>query len=182
MAVSLARRGVLAAYRHALVPTGDYTGERKMLHALGVSLGESADKAKYAAVLPTLKKLNTDINDAARFMKIHGHTPRFLGMVGGSIELPYYICDLHSKYTYWGQAIDYVPADTPYATLNPKLDYTRFVKPELAVGRLMGDCVLDVTLQLMKPSGARSFSRVGATRRWHPMAGSRTRWSSTGIA
>ncbi len=57
----------LAAYRHALVQTGDYTGDRKLLHALGVSLGDTGDKAKYAAVLPTLQKVKMDIDAAAQF-------------------------------------------------------------------------------------------------------------------
>ena len=172
----------LAAYRHALVLAGDYTGDRKLLHALGVSLGDTADKAKYAAVLPTLNKLKTDIDDAARFMTVQGHTPHFLGMVGGSIELPYYICDLHSKYTFWGQTIDYVPADTPYATLGMSHDYTRFVKPDLAVGRIMGDCVLDATLLLMKTFWRAEFLPGAAMPRWRLGDGSIPPLSSMGIA
>ena len=101
MALSLAGRGAAGGLPACDGAAGDYTGDRKLLHALGVSLGDTADKAKYAVVLPTLNKVKTDIDDAARFMTVQGHTPHFLGMVGGSIELPYYICDLHSKYTFW---------------------------------------------------------------------------------
>ena len=96
-------------------------------------------------------------------------------MVGGSIELPYYICDLHAKYTFWDFAIDYVPADTPYATLRTNLNYTHFVKPELAVGRIMGDCVLDTTLLLMKTCWRAEFLPGGryaalAPRGWERAA------------
>jgi len=47
-----------------------------------------------------------------------------------------------------------VPADTPYATLRNDVDFTRFVKPDFAVGRIIGDSVLDETLML-----ARTFFR-----------------------
>ena len=75
-------------------------------------------------------------------------------MVGGSIELPYYICDIHARYKYWDTQIDYVPADTPYATMRTDVDYSRFVKPDLGVGRIIADSVLDATVML-----ARSFFR-----------------------
>jgi hypothetical protein len=144
----------LAAYHGALVQTGDYTGDRKNLHALGGALGDTGDKAKYASVKPTFQKVKDDSFAAERFLADNGQTPRFLGMVGGSIELPYYICDIHARYKYWDTQIDYVPADTPYATMRSDVDYSRFVKPDLGVGRIIGDSVLDATVML-----ARSFFR-----------------------
>jgi hypothetical protein len=71
-------------------------------------------------------------------------------MVGGSIELPYYVIDLHTRYVYWNISIDYVPADTPYATLRDDTDFKRFVKPDMAVGRIMADSVQDATMMLVK--------------------------------
>jgi hypothetical protein len=121
----------LAAYRQALVQTGDYTGDRKALHALGGALGDTGDKAKYALVKPVFQKVKDDCYAAERFLADSGHPPRFLGMVGGAIELPYYICDIHAKYKYWDTQIDYVPADTPYATMRTDVDYAQFVKPDL---------------------------------------------------
>ena len=144
----------LAAYRQALVQTGDYTGDRKALHALGGALGDTGDKAKYALVKPTFQKVKDDSFAAEKFLADNGHTPKFLGMVGGAIELPYYICDIHTRYKYWDTQIDYVPADTPYATMRTDVDYSQFVKPDLGVGRIMADSVLDATTML-----ARTFFR-----------------------
>lgn len=144
----------LAAYHQAIVQTGDYTGDRKSLHALGGALGDTGDKAKYAMVKPTFQKVKDDSYTAERFLAQSGHTPKFLGMVGGAIELPYYICDIHTRYKYWDTQIDYVPADTPYATIRTDVDYSRFVKPDLGVGRVIADSALDATMML-----ARSFFR-----------------------
>ena len=144
----------LAAYRQAMVQTGDYTGDRKALHALGGALGDTGDKAKYASVKPTFQKVKDDSYAAEKFLADNGQTPQFLGMVGGAIELPYYICDIHTRYKYWDTQIDYVPADTPYATMRTDVDYSQFVKPDLGVGRIMADSVLDATVML-----ARTFFR-----------------------
>jgi len=145
----------LAAYRQAIVQTGDYTGDRKSLHDLGVSLGGAADKEKYEAVNASSNKKVKDASFAVeKFVVDSGNPLRFLGMVGGSVELPFYICDLHTKYTYWNVSIDYVPAETPYATLRNDVDYSRFVKPDFAVGRIIADDIQDATLLL-----ARTFFR-----------------------
>jgi hypothetical protein len=144
----------LAAYHQAIVQTDDYTGSRKYLHALGGALGDTGDKAKYASVKATFQKVKDGSYAAEKLLVDSGQMPRFLGMVGGSIELPYYICDIHARYKYWDTQIDYVPADTPYATLRTDVDYSRFVKPDLGVGRIIGDSVLDETVML-----ARSFFR-----------------------
>jgi hypothetical protein len=144
----------LAAYHQAIVQTGDYTGDRKSLHALGGALGDTGDKAKYASVKPTFQKVKNDSYAAEKFLADQGQKPRFLGMVGGSIELPYYICDIHARYKFWDFQIDYVPADTPYATMRTDVDYSRFVKPDLGVGRVIADSVLDATVML-----TRSFFR-----------------------
>jgi hypothetical protein len=147
----------LAAYRQAIVQTGDFTGTRALLHALGVSLGDAGDKAKYEKAKPSFLKVKEACTAAAKFLSENQQTPQFLCMVGGSVELPYYMIDLHAKYTYWNLAIDYVPADTPYATLRSDVDFSRFVKPDLAVGRIMADNVLDATVQLAKTFFRREY-------------------------
>jgi hypothetical protein len=140
----------LAAYRQAFVQTGNYTGDRQRLHALGVSLGDEGDRAKYEYVKPSMQKVRDESYAAAKFLADNGGAPQFLAMVGGAIELPHYIIDLHTTYVYWNISIDYVPADTPYATLRTDTDYKRFVKPDLGVGRIMADSVQDATMQLVK--------------------------------
>jgi hypothetical protein len=140
----------LAAYRLAVVQTGDFTGDRARMHALGVSLGDAGDKAKLEYVKPMMQKVKDASYAVEKFLADAGNAPKFLAMVGGSIELPHYIIDLHTSYKYWNISIDYVPADTPYATMRTDLDYTRFVKPDLAVGRIMADNIEDASLQLVK--------------------------------
>jgi len=140
----------LAAYRQAVVQTGDYTGDRARFNALGVSLGDAGDKARYEYVKPSFLKVKDESLAVAKFLIGNGQRPQFLAMVGGPIELPHYIIDLHAKYVYWNIAIDYVPADDPYGSLRNDTDFTRYAKPDLAVGRLMGDSAMDVSLQLVK--------------------------------
>lgn len=145
---------LLAAYRSALVQTADYIGDRKKLHDLGGSLGDTGDKAKYDAVKPSMQKVKDDVGAAAKFLADNGNTVQYLGIVGGAVEVPHYICDLHTKYKFWNLQIDYVPSDTPYATLRNDVDFSRFVKPDMAVGRISGDNVIDATNML-----ARTFFR-----------------------
>jgi hypothetical protein len=140
----------LAAFRQAVVQTGDYTGDRARLNALGVSLGDAGDKAKYEYVKPSFLKVKDESLAAIRFVAANGGAPQYLALVGGAIELPHYIIDLHAKYVFWNIAIDYVPADDPYGSLRSDTDFTRYVKPGLAVGRLLGDSAMDVSLQLVK--------------------------------
>ncbi|HEX3999942.1 MAG TPA: C25 family cysteine peptidase [Pirellulales bacterium] len=140
----------LAAYRHAIVQTGNYTGDRQKLNDLGVSLGDQADAEKLASVMPVMKRLKADCRAAAKYLISNGQKPRFLAMVGGSKALPHYYIDLHAKYTFWSLSIDYVPSDTPYATLRADVDFTHFVKPDLAVGRIMADNIHDASLMLVK--------------------------------
>ena len=147
----------LAAYRQALMQTGDYTGDRARLHALGVSLGDAGDKAKLEYVKPAMQKVKDDSYAVEKYLADSGHAPQYLALVGGSIELPHYIIDLHTKYKYWNISIDYVPADTPYATMRTDSDYTRFVKPDLAVGRIMADNIEDASLQLVKTFFRREY-------------------------
>lgn len=152
----------LAAFRQALVQTGDYTGDRARLHALGVSLGDAGDRAKLEYVKPQYQKVKDDATAAAMALKSVGQTPKYLAMVGGSVEVPHYIIDLHTKYKYWNISIDYVPADTPYATLRTDSAFDRFVKPDLAVGRIMADNVLDASLQLVKTFFRKAYLPGGA--------------------
>ena len=69
----------LAAYRQALVQTGDYTGDRKALHALGGALGDTGDKAKYAlgqADLPEGQGRFLRGREISRRQRPHAQVPR----------------------------------------------------------------------------------------------------------
>ena len=147
----------LAAYRQAIVQTGDYTGDRAKFDALGGAVGEAGDKDKYESVKPTFLKVKADSLAAEKFLADKGSMPKYLGMVGGAIELPYYILDIHTHYKYWDLEIQYVPADMPYATMRDDVDFTRLVKPDLAVGRIIGDDVQDASGMLVKTFFYREF-------------------------
>ncbi|UCC68486.1 MAG: hypothetical protein JSV79_00690 [Armatimonadota bacterium] len=147
----------LAAYRKALVQTGDYTGDRERLHALGGAPGAAEDRAKYEFVKPTFTKVKDESYAVEKFLADHGGNPEYIAFVGGSIELPFYICDIQVLWTYWDCEQHYVPAETPYATMRTDVDFTRFVKPDLAPGRIMGDGILDVTWMLMRTFWYREF-------------------------
>ena|GEM_PF-863075 len=151
----------LAAYRRAIVQTGDYTADRQKLHALGGALGKKSDKAKYVFITPALRKVKDASYAVEKFMADAGHKPEFLGMVGCVVALPYYVCDIHTHYKYWDLEVHYVPADTPYATMRTDVDFTRFVKPDLAPGRILADSVLDATLMLTKTFFYRDFMTGG---------------------
>lgn len=166
----------LAAYRHALVQTGDCTGDRKKLHAVGGSMGDAGDKAKYEFLKPTFQKVKDESNAAIKYLADHGGTPRYLAMVGDPISLPHYICDLHTKYKYWDIQIDFVPTDTPYGTLRNDVDFTRYVKPDVAVGRILGDNIYDESMML-----ARTFFRKGFLPGGKYNAGTPVGWEKKAI-
>jgi hypothetical protein len=147
----------LGAYRGALMQTGDYTGDREKLHALGGALGTKEDKAKYEFVKPTFMKVKDDSYAIEKFMADNGSQPQFIALVGGAIELPYYFCDIHATWKYWHSVVHFVPAETPYATMRTDTDFTRFVKPDLAPGRIIGDSVLDATLLVARSCCYKDF-------------------------
>lgn len=72
----------LAAQRGAIVQTGNYTGDRQKFHDLGVSLDDMADEAKLAAMLPLMKRVKADCNNAERFL-LAGEGPGRLSLAGG---------------------------------------------------------------------------------------------------
>jgi len=99
---------------------------------------------------PRCRKSKTTRTPPEKFLADSGNPPHFLALVGGAIELPQYICDIHTKYKFWDLQIDYVPSDTPLATMRTDVDYSRFVKPDVGVGRIIADDVLDATLLLTR--------------------------------
>jgi len=140
----------LSAYRKAIVQTGNYTGDREKLHALGGALNAAEDRAKYEFVKPTFMKVKDDSYAAEKYLADNGGKPEYIAFVGGSIELPYYITDIHALWKYWNTEVHFIPAETPYATMRTDTDFTRFVKPDLAPGRIIADSVLDATWMLTR--------------------------------
>jgi hypothetical protein len=142
--------GPLAAYRKAIVQSADYTGDRERLHALGGAVNSAEDRAKWEYVKPTFMKVKDESYAAEKYLAGNGGKPEFIAFVGGSIELPYYIADIQVKWKYWDSELHFVPAETPYATMRTDTNFTRFVKPDLAPGRIIADSILDATWMLTR--------------------------------
>jgi hypothetical protein len=138
----------LAAYRKALVQTGNYTGDRGKLDAIAKATKTIAET--YEDIKPYFYKVKRDSYNASQFLLDLGHEPEFLAVVGGTYAVPNYFFDYHVSYFYWGAKVDYVASLAPYANLYPDVDYTDYPHEELGAGRILGHSVLDSTLQLTR--------------------------------
>jgi len=71
--------------------------------------------------------------------------------------LPHYYIDLHTKMTFWSQTIDYVRQIRHTPHYGRTRIFTKFTKPDLAVGRIMADDVHDSTKMLVKTFFRKQF-------------------------
>ena len=117
-------------------------------------MGDTGDKAKYESVKPTFQKVKDDSYAAEKFLADNGQRQGSSAWSAGRSNCRTTFATSTPRYKYWDTQIDYVPADTPYATMRTDVDYSRFVKPDLGVGRIMADSMLDATAML-----ARTFFR-----------------------
>lgn len=138
----------LAAYRKALVQTGNYTGDRTKIDAIAKATKTLADT--YEEIMPSSYKVKSDSYNASQFLLSLGHEPEFLAVVGGTYSVPNYFFDFHISYFYWGAKVDYVASLAPYANLYEDLVYEDYPHEELGAGRILGHSVFDSTLQLTR--------------------------------
>ena len=129
--------------------TGDYTGDRKALHALGGALGDTGDKAKYALVKPAFQKVKDDSYAAEKFLADNGQPPRVPrhGRRGDRTARITFATSTPSTNTGTRRSTTFPPT-RPTPRMRTDVDYSQFVKPDLGVGRIMADSVLDATLML----------------------------------
>ncbi|UCG68817.1 MAG: hypothetical protein JSV09_13625 [Thermoplasmata archaeon] len=138
----------LAAFRKAIVQTGDYTGDSLLLDQIHKKAYR--DDQLYQQTKPYFEKVKADSYTAEKFLLNHEHEPEFICLVGGPFALPDYYYDIHAEYLYWGQELHYVPSASPYAILQETVSNNLTMKEDLGIGRIVGHSLLDATNQLVK--------------------------------
>ncbi len=164
----------LAAYRNALVQTGDYTVDKQKLEKINTASKKINDV--YQDVKQSFEKVKTDAYNAEKYLMDHGHRPEFISLVGGAFALPAYYYDIHTKYKYWAQEIHYVPSPSPYANLSSIMPTNESVKEDLGVGRIISHSILDATNQLMRTFFYHDFLTNGKYSNLAP-----SNWQNTAI-
>ncbi|UCF09008.1 MAG: hypothetical protein JSW28_04805, partial [Thermoplasmata archaeon] len=138
----------LAAFRKALVQTGDYTGDKEKLDQIHKRTFK--DDELYLQVTPYFEQVKTDSYEAVKYLLDRGHSPEFIALVGGPFALPDFYYDIHTQYLYWSQEVHYVPSHSPYASLKETVSSNLTVKEDLGAGRIVGHSILDATNQLAR--------------------------------
>ncbi len=149
----------LAAYRNAMMQTGDYTGDRILLDKIHKS--SSRDDALYQQVKPYFEKVKADSYNIEKYLIDKGHAPEFITLVCGAFALPDYYYDIHVKYKYWSQEVHYVPSAGPYGNLTPLMPTNESVREDLGVGRILAHSILDATNQLIRTFFYQDFLEGG---------------------
>ena len=138
----------LAAFRNALVQTGDYTGNKEKLEEVAKAQGKL--DSIYQEVRPYFEKVKSDSYIVEKFLLDNNHKPEYIAIVGGAFAVPDYYFDIHTEYKYWDQILDYVPSISPYANLTNEYPTNLTVKEDLGAGRIVGHNIYDASLMLMR--------------------------------
>jgi hypothetical protein len=141
----------LAAYRNALILTGDYTVDKTKIDTIEKAVEK--DDTLYGEIKPAFELVKANSYDMIKFLMDNGHDPDFLAVVGGPYEVPNYFYDIHVDYkfpTNKPQCTHYPSSIGAYATVTETVDNTKYVKEDLASGRIIATSILDATNLLMK--------------------------------
>lgn len=149
----------LAAYRKALVQTGDYTGDKAVLNEL--NRAQNRMDNEYNSLRPYFENVKQDSYEVERYLIDHDHKPEYIAIVGGAFAVPDYYFDIHTKYKYWDQVLHYVPSMSPYANLSSAYPSNISVKEDLGIGRIIGHSILDATALLMRTFHYRELLQGG---------------------
>ena len=153
----------LAAYRRAIVLTGDWSVSRTAVDALEAASQPVADK--YSTVRKVTDQVKEDSHAALTQMVNSGHGPRYLAAVGGPYALPNHFYDMHVDYHYPDgnpQVTQYPSSLAAYATLAETVPDDRYIKEDLAAGRIAAATLLDAALQLTRTFHYREYLPGGA--------------------
>jgi hypothetical protein len=157
----------LAAFRNALVVTGDYTIDREKTNKIA-SAGKPYEDV-YLEIEPSFKKVKKDSYRAEKYLIDHGHDPKFLALVGGSYAVPDYIFQYSITYFYWSAKSNYLFSPAPYGDISDKNEYIDYPKQELEVGRIIGHSILDSSVQLTRTFFYEDFLSNGKYRTLAPL-------------
>lgn len=142
---------ILAAYRHGIVQTGDWSVDRAAFEK--IEIATDPDETNYDKIKPGFTKLKEDSYAVEKFLQDHGHTPEYLAAVGGPYAVPNFVYDIHVDYYYPTknpQKTQYPSSLAAYATLTQTTDEAKYTKEDLAAGRLAAGNTFDLTKQLMR--------------------------------
>ena len=148
----------LAAYRRALVQTGDWTADKSKIEMM--EKANQKDDALYAEMKGSFGKVKQDSYDAEKFLMDHGHEPEYLAVVGGPYSVPNYFYDIHVDYVFplpSPQKTVYPSSIGAYATLQESVVDDEYTKEDLAAGRIMASSVFDAGKQVMNTIFYREF-------------------------
>jgi hypothetical protein len=155
--------GLLAAYRGALVQTGDWSIDRQAFEA--VETATDPDDTNYNKIKPGFTKLKEDSYDVEKLLQDNGHQPEYLAAVGGPYAVPNYVYDIHVDY-YWPtsnpQKTQYPSSLAPYATISESVAEDAYTKEDLAAGRLAAGNIFDLTKQLVRTFFYREYLPGGS--------------------
>lgn len=149
----------LAAFRNAIVQTGDYTTDRAMVDKIAQGLKKNDEI--YNQIKPYFQKVKQDSYLAEKFLLDSGHEPRFMAIVGGNYAVPDYVFDFHITYFYWSAKLDYVFSPAPYGDIENKLEYENYPQQEVEIGRIIGHSILDASIQLTRTFFYKEFLTNG---------------------
>jgi hypothetical protein len=141
----------LAAYRKAIMQTGDWTADKTKIESMEMAL--SKDTTLYNEAKTSFDRVKADSYAVESFLLEHSHVPEYLAVVGGPYAVPNYFYDIHVNYTYPTgnpQVTVYPSSIGAYATLSESISSDQYVKEDLAAGRIMTSSVFDASKQLMK--------------------------------
>lgn len=149
---------LLAAYRHGVIQTGEWTVDKAAFEAL--EKATAPDFENYNKVVPVFMTLKRDSYDVEKFLLDAGHQPEYLAAVGGPYAVPNFVYDIHVDYFYPignPQVTQYPSSLAAYATLSETIQADRYTKEDLATGRLAAGNLFDLTNQLMRSRFYREY-------------------------
>ena len=140
----------MAAYRKAIVLTGDYTADKSKIE--GIEKAVTKDDALYNELKPSFEQVKSDSYELEKFLMDNGHTPEFLTVVGGPYEVPNYFYDIHVDYKFpinKPQCTHYPSSIGAYGILKETITADKYEQEDLATGRIIASEIFDATNLLM---------------------------------
>ncbi len=141
----------LAAYRNAIVLTGDYTTDKIKIDEIEKAV--SKNDALYNELKPSFEQVKRDSYELEKFLMDNGHAPEFLTVVGGPYEVPNYFYDIHVDYKFpinTPQCTHYPSSIGAYGILKETISADKYEQEDLATGRIIASDIYDATNLLMK--------------------------------
>ncbi len=150
--------GLLGAYRGALIQVDNYTAPRDLVNTIASASDNDTDnRIAFDALIPYCHAVKDACYEAQSFMIDRGHTPKYLGLVGGPFSLPEYVLDAHVYYKWWSHETHFIPSAAAYANHSDTKPVREYVREDSAPGRIIGDNVLDSSLLLFRTFFYREF-------------------------